>query len=142
MAREAKTAIRSRPVRRTRFRIFVLSAALIVSVVTGNASLTQGVKSAESDALLPLLFNPWVIAGILLLTAWMLFRMALLSITPMSIILPLTAGGAYILTALAGRFLLHEKLGPMEMGGLGLIFAGVVLIGRSGSPRRKQDVRR
>ncbi len=118
-------------------RIFTLSAAVVVSVVTGNASLTQGVKSAQSDALLPLFLSPWVIAGILLLIAWMLFRMALLSITPMSIILPLTAGVAYILTALAGRFFLQERLGPMEIGGLALIFAGVILIGRSGSRGRE-----
>ncbi len=110
---------------------------MIISVVAGNASLTQGVKSAEGNALFPLFLNPWVVAGILLLMAWMLFRMALLSITPMSIILPLTAGGAYILTALAGHLLLHEKLGRMEIGGLALIFVGVVLIGRSGSRGRE-----
>lgn len=114
-------------------RVFALSAGVILSVVAGNASLSHGVKSASSEAIFSLLASPWVIAGIVLLIAWMLFRMALLSIEPMSIILPLTAGAAYILTALAGNFLLHEKLGPRDLWGLALIFFGVLLIGRSGS---------
>lgn len=132
VAARFQAAVHSRSVKRTRLRVFALSAGVVVSVVAGNASLTLGVKSAQSDALFPLLLNAWVIAGILLLTAWMLFRMALLSITPMSIILPLTAGVAYILTGVAGRFLLHEKLGLMQIGGLALIFIGVILIGGSG----------
>lgn len=114
-------------------RVFILSAAVILSTVVGNSAISHGVKSAKSETISALLTSPWVIAGILLLIGWMIFRMALLSITPMSIILPLTAGIAYILTALAGRFVLHETLGRIQMWGLALIFVGVLLIGTSDS---------
>jgi drug/metabolite transporter (DMT)-like permease len=83
--------------------------------------------------LLALLINPAVIIGILLLIGWMLFRMTLLSITPMSLILPLTAGAAYLLTGAAGRIVLHDRVGSEYGWGLLLIVIGVVLIGSSAS---------
>jgi multidrug transporter EmrE-like cation transporter len=113
--------------------VWALSAGVVLSVVAGNASLGHGVKSASSQGMFALLLNPWVIAGIFLLIGWMLFRMALLSIEPMSIILPLTAGAAYILTGVAGVLVLNEKVQHRQWWGLGLIFVGVLLIGVSGS---------
>lgn len=130
----AQIPIQSRSVKPSWLRISALSAGTVVTIVAGNSLLSYGVKSARSEAIFVLLANPWVITGIALLITWMLLRMALLSITAMSIILPLTGGAAYILTGLAGRFLLHEKLGHMQLLGLALIFIGVLLIGRSGPP--------
>ena len=117
----------------TWLRVFALSAGTILSVVAGNASLGYGVKSASSQAVLSLLLNPWIITGILLQIGWMLLRMALLSITPMSIILPLTAGVAYILTGVTSVLFLDEKLGHAQWWGLALIFVGVLVIGASDS---------
>ena len=117
----------------TWLRVFALSAGTILSVVAGNASLGHGVKSASSQAIFSLLMNPWIIAGILLQLGWMLFRMALLSIEPMSIILPLTAGVSYILTGVASVLFLDEKLGQWQWMGLALIFMGVLVIGTSDS---------
>jgi multidrug transporter EmrE-like cation transporter len=117
----------------TWLRVFALSAGTILSVVAGNASLGYGVKSASSQAVLSLLLNPWIIAGIVLQIGWMLLRMALLSITPMSIILPLTAGVAYILTGVTSVLFLHERLGHGQWWGLALIFVGVLVIGASDS---------
>ena len=112
-------------------RIWLLSIGLVVSVVAGNSALKYGVDSAQDQAIFALILNPWVIAGILLLMAWMLCRMALLSIMPMSIILPLTAGISYVLTGLTGRFLLGETVGPRQLWGLVLICVGVLFIGKS-----------
>jgi multidrug transporter EmrE-like cation transporter len=117
----------------TWLRVLALSAGTILSVVAGNASLGYGVKSASSQAVFSLLINPWIIAGIVLQIGWMLLRMALLSITPMSIILPLTAGIAYMLTGVASTLLLNEKLGHRQWWALALIFVGVLLIGTSDS---------
>ena len=101
--------------------------------MAGNASLGYGVKSASSQAVFSLLLNPWIIAGIVLQLGWMLFRMALLSITPMSIILPLTAGVAYMLTGVTSLLFLHERLSQGQWWGLALIFVGVLVIGASDS---------
>ena len=114
-------------------RVFALSAGTILSVVAGNASLGYGVKSASSQAVFSLLLNPWIIAGIILQIGWMLFRMALLSITPMSIILPLTAGVAYMLTGVTSVLFLHERLSHGQWWGLAVIFVGVLVIGASDS---------
>ena len=122
----------------TWLRVFALSAGTILSVVAGNASLGYGVKSASSQAIFSLLINPWIIAGILLQLGWMLSRMALLSIEPMSIILPLTAGVAYILTGIASVLLLNEKLGHWQWLGLALIFVGVLVIGTSDSSNSEE----
>ena len=121
----------------TRLRIFVLSAAVTLCSVAGNCALSYGVNSQTDHAtLLALLLNPLVVLGIALLIGWMLFRMALLSITPMSLILPLTAGIAYLLTSAAGQLILHDKVGHDHEWGLALIVIGVILIGSSTSRRR------
>ncbi len=93
-------------------------------------------SQANHATLVTLLINPAIIIGILLLIGWMLFRMTLLSITPMSLILPLTAGVAYLLTSAAGQLLLHDKVGHEYGWGLSLIVVGVVLIGSSASKQR------
>jgi multidrug transporter EmrE-like cation transporter len=46
---------------------------------------------------------------------------------PMSVALPSTAVG-YIAAALIGHYVYGEALGPQQVGGIGLIFAGVVLL--------------
>ena len=119
-------------------RVFALSAGTILSVVAGNASLGYGVKSASSQAVFSLLLNPWIIAGIILQIGWMLFRMALLSITPMSIILPLTAGVAYMLTGVTSVLFLHERLSHGQWWGLAVIFVGVLVIGASDSNKMEE----
>lgn len=121
----------------TQLRIFVLSAGVILCSVAGNCALSYGVNSqADHATLASVLLNPLVILGIFLLIGWMLFRMTLLSITPMSLILPLTAGAAYLLTSAAGQFILHDKVGHEHQWGLSLIVVGVVLIGASRSKHR------
>lgn len=121
----------------TRLRIFVLSAGVILCSVAGNCALSYGVNSQANHAnLAAVLINPAVILGILLLIGWMLFRMTLLSITPMSLILPLTAGVAYLLTSAAGQMILHDRVGSEHGWGLSLIVIGVILIGSSASKHR------
>lgn len=110
---------------------------MILCSVGGNCALSYGVNSQPNHAgLAAILINPPVILGILLLIGWMLFRMTLLSITPMSLILPLTAGAAYLLTSAAGQLILHDKVGHEHGWGLSLIVIGVLLIGSSTSNGR------
>lgn len=114
-------------------RIVVLSACVILCSVGGNCLVSEGVKSRAGDSgWVSTLVNPLVIGGIVLLMGCMLLRMTLLSITPMSVVLPLTAGMAYLLTSAVGQLLLHEKVGNKGHGlGLALIFVGVVTDGRT-----------
>jgi drug/metabolite transporter (DMT)-like permease len=93
----------------------------------GNALLSVGMKSANAS-LIQSLLNPWVIGGIVMLVAWTLARMQLLSVADLSFVLPVTAIG-YVLNALIGGFWLGEHISRARWGGTLLIMAGTVLAG-------------
>ncbi len=115
-------------------KTFALAVLVIVSNVLGNCLLNIGVKHGKLVTLasvLRMVVSPCVIAGVLLLIAWMLLRMALLSSTPMTVVLPLTAGVAYAVTGGIGQFWFAEKVSARYDYGLLLILVGVVLVGTS-----------
>jgi uncharacterized membrane protein len=114
----------ARLVRKTR----LVAAVVVLSNVLGNSSLSRGLHGRAPLVWLDLFFNPWVVAGVALLILWMLSRMALLSWADLSYVLPVTAAG-YVLTGLAGHFLLAERLPPARWAGIALIVAGVLLVG-------------
>ncbi len=93
----------------------------------GNTFLSIGMK-AGGDSLLASLLHPAVIAGILLLIAWTLARMHLLSLADLSFVLPVTASG-YVLNAMIGYFLLGESVSTLRWTGTALIVLGTVLTG-------------
>jgi multidrug transporter EmrE-like cation transporter len=74
--------------------------------------------------------NYFIIAGlaayVLSVTTWLL----VLSRSEVSYAYPLTSLG-YILTALAGYFLLNEGLSPLRIVGILVIILGVILVTRS-----------
>lgn len=123
------------------FKILALSILVILSNVVGNCFLNMGVKGEKLvswASLFKLVVSPTLVAGVLLLIAWMLLRMALLSTSPMSVVLPLTAGVAYVLTGGIGQFWFAEKVPITYDCGLLFIIAGVLLVGTSG---RAVDIR-
>jgi drug/metabolite transporter (DMT)-like permease len=61
-----------------------------------------------------------------ILAAWMLTNLALLSRADLSFVLPVTASG-YVLIAIAGRFWLGEHISPVRWLGIAAITLGVVL---------------
>jgi multidrug transporter EmrE-like cation transporter len=116
-------------------KILSLSILVILSNVVGNCLLNIGVKEGRLvswTSVLRMVVSPALIAGVLLLIAWMLLRMALLSSSPMSVVLPLTAGVAYVLTGGIGQFWFAEKVPVTYDCGLLFIIAGVLLVGTSG----------
>lgn len=117
-----------------KLKILALSVLVIVSNVTGNCLLNVSVKAGKFAGWVSVLrhvLSPTLIAGVLLLITWMLLRMALLSRTAMTLALPLTAGGGYLLTGAVSRLLFSEKVPVTYNYGLILITLGVLLVGSS-----------
>jgi multidrug transporter EmrE-like cation transporter len=117
-------------------KILSLSILVVLSNVMGNCLLNMGVKEGKLvswPSVLKLIASPTLVTGIVLLIAWMLLRMALLSTGPMSVVLPLTAGVGYVVTGGIGQFWFAEKVPITYDLGLILMAAGVLLVGTSGS---------
>lgn len=111
-------------------------ALLVFLRPLGNLSLAWGMKHSShylSAGLLQFVLvvgNPYVAGGIAMLILALLVRMALLSIADLTFVLPLTALGYVISTAL-GRFILSENVSIMQWLGTILVFLGTVLVGSS-----------
>ncbi len=129
-----------------RLKTRVLTAVVILANVFGNFLMGWGLKhrgvALGSSALeyLVVLFNPWVAAGVLLLTLWMLSRMALLSWADLSYVLPVTSIG-YVLNAVMGRLFLAEHISAARWSGTLLIVAGVALVGSTAIQTTKPGAR-
>jgi drug/metabolite transporter (DMT)-like permease len=117
----------------------LVTSVVVFSNVAGNFALSWGVKHAGSGAWA--LLSPWVAAGIALLIVWTLARMALLSWADLSFVLPVTSSG-YVLTALAGKFLLHEQVGWERWTGTLMIMLGVILVGGTNPRTARQRGKR
>jgi threonine/homoserine efflux transporter RhtA len=114
-------------------KILLLTFAVTALHEAGNLSLAWGLKHVSSVALNPVAYiaamlNPFVAAGIVFLTLWLLTRMALMSWADLSFALPLMAVG-YVLAAVLGHFVLHENVNTAQWWGVILIFAGSALVG-------------
>jgi len=133
------------PAARLRWKTCVFALVVILSNAFGNFFLTWGMKHrGESLTLSPVSYiqaivSPWVALGITLLIVWLLSRMALLSWADLSYVLPVTAAG-YVLTGVAGHFLLAERLSAARWAGIALIVAGVALVGAT-DPRTRESIR-
>jgi uncharacterized membrane protein len=71
-----------------------------------------------------------VVLGVLLLIVWLISQLSLLSRVDLTYVLPVTSV-SYILTALMGEFLLHERVSTERWIGIGLIGLGVSLVVRT-----------
>ena len=71
-----------------------------------------------------------MVLGVLLLIVWLISQLSLLSRVDLSYVLPVTSV-SYVLTALMGEFLLHERVSTGRWIGIGLIGLGVSLVVRT-----------
>jgi uncharacterized membrane protein len=87
------------------------------------------------------MLNPYVAVGILLLIAWLLARMTLLSWADLSFVLPLTGLG-YIFAAVLGKLFLSETVTSAHWLGTLLICAGTAMVGSTDqqSPARHAQI--
>lgn len=124
----AQTPLRGGLAVKTRLMILVV----VLSNVTGNLFLSFGMKQGgmAGGSLLEYVlavFRPWVLAGIVMLTLWMLSRMTLLSWADLSYVLPVTSIG-YALSAMAGKLFLGEHISLLRWGAILLIVLGTSLV--------------
>jgi drug/metabolite transporter (DMT)-like permease len=124
---------RSRPLYLKTGTVIVL---LVVSNVLGNFSLSRGMHevgrlvSVSPWRYIQALFHPMVATGVLLLIVWLISQLSLLSRVDLSYVLPITSV-SYVLTALMGEFLLHERVSALHWVGIGFISLGVGLVART-----------
>ena len=121
---------------RLRLKTWVFAVVVVFSNVFGNFFLKRGMPPALATPLayITVLFHPWVALGVVLLIVWLMTRMALLSWADLSYVVPVTAVG-YVLVAVVGKVLLNEQITMKRWTGIGLIVAGVALVGSGSAPQ-------
>ncbi len=118
----------------SKWKTWVLTAAVVLFSVVGNTTLSHGMRQIGGGVVswnpMPYLYafaNPWVVAGVLILALWMVSELALLSRADLSFVLPVTST-AYVLIAIAGHFVLHEPVSWTRWAGIIVITIGVILV--------------
>ena len=121
---------------RLRFKTWICATVVVLCNVLGNFFLKKGMPSGLPTpwSYITVLFRPWVSLGVVLLIAWMVSRMTLLSWADLSYVLPVTAIG-YVLVALMGWLFLAEHIPGKRWAGIALIVAGVALVSFGTAPR-------
>ena len=110
----------------------LLTLLVIGGNVVGNVLLSYGMRqvgkivSASPLDYVRAFANPWAVLGVVVLTFWMISDLALLSRADLSFVLPITAS-SYGLIAIAGHFLLGERISSIHWAGIVVITLGVVL---------------
>lgn len=94
------------------------------------------------------LANPWILLGIVCLTAFFSSYLTALSWADLSYVLPATALG-YVLVTLVGKYFLHETVSPLRWlgvllisGGVGWVTRGPALTAPANQPREASLRRR
>jgi drug/metabolite transporter (DMT)-like permease len=117
-----------------RLRVWLLTLVVVLANVGGNAILGYAMKQAPATAgVIGSIVQPVAMLGIVVLIAWMLLRMRLLGLADLSFVVPVTAIG-YVLSAMAGVFLLHEHVPLRGWIGTVIIMAGATLTGLTEHP--------
>jgi len=118
---------------RRRAHAYRLVLLMVLLRPLGNLSLAWGMKhtaslfSGSTYAALVVVTNPFVVGGIVLLVLTLLIRIATLSVADLSLVLPLTAVG-YVLSTALGRFVLGEAVSRSQWMGTVLICLGASLV--------------
>lgn len=116
------------------WKTILTSAVVIGTNVIGNYGLTRGLRQVgviETWSPMPYIrafAHPWVLIGVVFMLGWLISRLILLSWADLTYVLPVTSF-SYVLSALAGAFLLHERVSGRHWAGILLITLGVSMVG-------------
>lgn len=118
-----------------RWKTWIFTAVVILSNAFGNLFLDKGVHGGGLNVFGVELNLLWLIPGIGLLILWMLTRMTLLGWADLTYVLPVTALGYVLSTALAAMFL-GESVSMNRWAGTVLIVLGTALVApEAGRPK-------
>jgi uncharacterized membrane protein len=121
---------------------YAVLVAIMLTASVGDSLLARGMKQVGAvdihhlGLLWHALFNPFVEAGIVLLIGFFACYTTALSWADLSFVMPATAFG-YVVTALLGRFWLHEELTLSRWLGIALIVCAVGFV--AGGPVRTEE---
>jgi multidrug transporter EmrE-like cation transporter len=109
---------------------FGILAGVIVFGTSGDTFLARGMQGAQVSihhlpSLILMLWNPWVILGIVLLIGFFATWTWALSFTDLSFLLPATSGIGFVLLTLVAKLFLHENISAWRWAGIALIAMGV-----------------
>ena len=113
-----------------------ITTVVVVSNAVGNYSLSKGMHEVghlvtwEPAPYLQAFANPWVVSGVVLLIAWLIFRLALLSWADLSYVITVTST-SYVLSALLGKFFLAEDVSALRWVGIALMTVGAIFVGET-----------
>ena len=123
--------------RRNKIKVLIVMFFAVIIGAFGDISLSKGMKvvgSREYDTLLDAFIsgstNPYVLAGVGLLIAFLFLYLASLSWEELSFVLPLTAAD-YVLVTLLAYFLLSEDVSPLRWAGSVLVATGIAIVART-----------
>jgi len=124
----------------------LLTAVVVLTNVVGNVCLSHGMQevgrtiSASPADYVRALLNPWVLAGSCTLALWMISDLALLSRADLTFVLPVTSS-AYVFIAIAGHFVLGDRISWERWLGIVVITLAVVLAEETPSLTSKAEYR-
>jgi drug/metabolite transporter (DMT)-like permease len=120
---------------------YAILITIMLTASVGDTLLSRGMAQVGAVDLHHLgllwhaLFNPFVIAGIVLLIGFFASYMTALSWADLTFVMPATAFG-YVVVALLSRFWLHEHLSAYRWTGIFLIVCAVGFV--AGGPSRTE----
>ena len=121
---------------------YAILITIMLTASVGDTLLSRGMAQVGAVDLNHLgllwhaLFNPFVIAGIVLLIGFFASYMTALSWADLTFVRPATAFG-YVVVALLSRFWLHEHLSVYRWTGIFLIVCAVGFV--AGGPSRTEN---
>lgn len=123
--------------RRNRIKVLIAMSFAVTFGALGDVSLSKGMRMIGNaniqgplHAFTATVTNFYVIAGVLLLLAFLMLYLTSLSWEDLSYVLPLTAVD-YVLVTLFAYFLLHEQVNELRWAGSLLVAIGIALVARS-----------
>src|SRR5258707_13688962 len=103
-------SVRVNPRVNLRVKTWIFTVIVVFSNAFGDFFMKRGMPEGAGLntplEYIAVLFQPWVMLGVVLLIVWQLSRMALLSWADLSYVLPVTSVG-YEVVALLGKLLLN-----------------------------------